>query len=168
MKQTRKEKRTDNSEEKKRERSRDKEIMNDKEKLLINTAENNNTKTISTEKNNNIQDIIDKVRNIQKNQDYFSLEKCVNQYDNDNLLFLKENNNSEEFKKLKDDLNESIIITPIEKQENFSNQLKDLINSINKSDVQASLPKLPYGHHLTDSEFIDLMKQCIICQFQFR
>lgn len=87
-----------------------------------------------------------------------SMDQCYILFDNSNINFLK--NNTLE-KKIINDINLNMKKTPNDQQDKYSNKVIQLISSMKKSDIFIELPLLPYGKHLTDSEFIDLLKKCI-------
>ncbi len=131
------------SEEKSRERSRDKDNINNPNENNLNITRRN----------------IENIRNIKT--DDISLKQSIQKYDNDNLSFLGKNIENQEYKKIKEYIDKTSIVTPLEKQEHFSQLIIDAINTLEKSDVKVDLPQLPYGKHLSDKEFVELFKECV-------
>ena len=93
-------------------------------------------------------------------KDYTNLEDLFNKYDYNNLLLLDKADNKE-YNNIEDYLNLSYKITPLEKQKFYSDKILNLINSLKKSTTNVDLPKLPFGKHLSDDEFIELFSKCI-------
>ena len=85
-------------------------------------------------------------------------EECINSFDDANFKLMKEKKFSKE---LVDKFIQNADKTPLSQRESLSNELIDLINTMNKSDNYKELPQLPYGKQLTDREFIDLLKECV-------
>lgn len=93
-------------------------------------------------------------------KDYTNLEDLFNKYDYNNLLLLDKADNKE-YNIIEDYLNLSYKITPLEKQKFYNDKILNLINSLKKSATNVDLPKLPFGKHLSDDEFIELFSKCI-------
>ena len=94
-------------------------------------------------------------------KNYLTVKESLDKYDDDNLSFLKINNNIEEYKLLFDTVNENIKITSKEDQKTFSTSVISSINLLSGSGKYFELPKLKYGKSLSDEEFISLLKECI-------
>ena len=84
-----------------------------------------------------------------------SIKDCLNEYDDFNYKIL--NNNTINLEKMKEDFYENIDITPLAEQEEYKNQMIDIIKNMNKSDIFSELPSLPFGKSLSDKEFILLL-----------
>ena len=110
---------------------------------------------------NNVNIIRRNIENIRNNKTYISLEESIQKYDSDNLSFLEKNSENQEYKKIIEYIGKTSNITPSEKQEYFSQLIIDAINTLEKSDIKVDLPQLPYGHHLSDKEFVELFKECV-------
>jgi hypothetical protein len=93
-------------------------------------------------------------------KDYTNLEDLFNKYDYNNLLLL-DKVDDKEYNIIEDYLNLSYKVTPLEKQKFYSDKILNLINSLKKSTTNVDLPKLPFGKHLSDDEFIELFSKCI-------
>ena len=87
-----------------------------------------------------------------------SIKDCLNEYDDFNYKIL--NNNTINLEKMKEDFYENIDITPLAEQEEYKNQMIDIIKNMNKSDIFSELPSLPFGKSLSDKEFILLLEEC--------
>lgn len=105
-------------------------------------------------------ELAEELNNIKNNRNYFALEKCIEKYDEENLLLI-EGYDIDNYIKIKNEIKQGFRITSKEKQDLYSKELLSLINSIKKSDIKIELPILCYNKSLTDIEFIDLLKKCI-------
>ena len=130
------------SEEKSRERSREKDNIDNPNENDYNITRRN-------------------FENFRNNKTDISLEQSIQKYDNDNLSFLEKNSENPECKKINDYIHKTTNVTPLEKQEYFSQLIIDAINKLEKSNVKVDLPQLPYGQHLSDKEFVELFKECV-------
>ena len=96
----------------------------------------------------------------EKDKEYFSLEDSINKYDHNNL-FLLDQANDKEYGNMEDYLDFSCKITPPELQESYGQKVIEIIDSINKSKIPIEIPKLPFGKHLSDDEFLELLAKCV-------
>ena len=95
------------------------------------------------------------------------IEKCIKDYDEKNFNFLI-NNETIKYEKMKNYFNQSLTITPKELQEQYGDKVIEIIEKMQKSDIFAEFPSLPYGKSLTDAEFINLLEKCVLyCSFSF-
>ena len=104
--------------------------------------------------------LLEKFHSDDKDEIYLSLEDSIKKYDHDNLLFLDKAQNKE-YDKIKEKLNISYSITAKELQNKYSKEIIDAIKLINKTNIPAELPKLPFGKQLSDMEFLELLNKCI-------
>ena len=104
--------------------------------------------------------LLEKFHSDDKDEIYLSLEDSIKKYDHDNLLFLDKAQNKE-YDKIKEKLNISYSITAKELQKKYSKEIIDAIKLINKTNIPAELPKLPFGKQLSDMEFLELLNKCI-------
>ena len=138
-----------NEEKKKKERSREKDNESSTNNKII---QHKDDSKFSTE---------ERIKKIRQKMNYLTVKESLDKYDDDNLSFLKKNNNIEEYKLLFDTVNENIKITSEEDQKTFSKSVLSSINLLSGSGKYFELPKLKYGKSLSDEEFISLLKECI-------
>lgn len=85
-------------------------------------------------------------------------EKCITLFNAENYVIIKQQLKKKE-------LNKNIRInmkkTPIEQRDNYTNQMINIIKSMNKSNHFQEFPKLPFGKQLSDDEFIELLKKTV-------
>ena len=97
--------------------------------------------------------LFDKYKKFKDGQRYnIPIKDCIDDYDDYNYKIL--NNNTINLEKMKEDFYENIDITPLAEQEEYKNQMIDIIKNMNKSDIFSELPSLPFGKSLSDREFI--------------
>lgn len=96
----------------------------------------------------------------EKDKEYFSLEDSINKYDHNNL-FLLDQANDKEYGNMEDYLDLSYKITPPELQESYGQKVLEIIDSIKNSKIPIEIPKLPFGKHLSDDEFLELLAKCV-------
>ena len=94
------------------------------------------------------------------NDKHLSLEDCINHYDEHNFNFLMINN-SQNYQKMKNYLNQTLTKTSKDLQIIYGNQVIEILEKLNKSNEYAKLPLLPYGKALSDEQFINLLEECV-------
>lgn len=130
-------------EKKTRERSREKEIQSEISKFSIINAQ------------------VNQASNAKKESYQISLEESREKFDSDNLEFLQKNEGNPEFKEIYEYIQFTSTITPSNKQKEYIDNMNTIIDSLKKSKTKVELPKLPYGHHLSDEDFLKLLKECV-------
>ena len=74
-------------------------------------------------------ELAEELNNIKNNRNYFALEKCIEKYDEENLLLI-EGYDIDNYIKIKNEIKQGFRITSKEKQDLYSKELLSLINSI--------------------------------------
>ena len=85
-------------------------------------------------------------------------EECITLFDTENSKIIKEQLKE---KKLKEDIIKNLQKTPIQLRANYTNQIFSIIKTMQKSNIFQELPKLPFGKQLSDTEFIELLKESV-------
>ena len=134
-------------------RSREKEI-----EAESGNAKNNPLNCDSIESTNSIEENYKSFKSNNFINKKISLEDCINKFDDENMkLFVDDKS----YAKIKKDVTSNFKVTPKEKQDFYKMQVIQIIKSMNKSKIEAQLPKLPYGIQLNDDEFINLLNDCV-------
>lgn len=86
------------------------------------------------------------------------IEKCIANFDEENMLYLKSNKTE---KKIREDVKRNAKKTPKNERDYYSNKVINLFQNMKKTTDAIDLPCLPYGKQLTDDKFVSLLEECI-------
>lgn len=95
------------------------------------------------------------------NRQNISLEECVKIYDDANFQILTFDN-SVNYSKLKKYFQNALLCTPQNLQAIYGKEVIKIIGNMKKSYLVKDLPQLPYGKSLSDLEFINLLRECVL------
>ena len=86
------------------------------------------------------------------------IKTCISNFDKENIKHLKKKKIE---KRIRENIYRNTKKTAPEQSDKLGKQVIDIIANMTKSNVITELPSLPYGKHLTDDEFITLLKECV-------